>query len=116
MGGTSWIVTGYNNGNQAVVSVVTGTQLTADFSSVGKLSGSAGCNNFSANYEVSGKSIKISSVASTLKMCVDLAGMMEQETQFLKAVETSSTYRIDGKQLELRTADSALAVTFKKTG
>lgn len=114
LGGTSWIVTGYNNGNQAVVSVVIGSKLTVDFSAAGKLSGAAGCNTYTATYEASGKSIKIGPAASTRKMCADPAGVMEQETQFLKALETAATYRLDGHQLELRTADGVLAVTFAK--
>ena len=65
LGGTSWIVTGYNNGRQAVVSVVIGSKLTADFSADGRLSGSAGCNNYTATYAASGKSIKIGAAAST---------------------------------------------------
>ena len=115
LGGTSWIVTGYNNGKQAVVSVVIGSKLTADFSADGKLSGSAGCNNYTATYAASGKSIKIGPAASTRKMCADPAGVMEQETQFLKALETAATYHIDGNQLELRTTDGALAFTCTRT-
>jgi heat shock protein HslJ len=114
--GTSWIVTGFNNGKQAVISVAIGSELTADFSSDGKLSGSAGCNNYIAAYEASGKSIKIGPAATTRKMCAERTGVMEQETQFLKALETAATYRIDGKQLQLRTADGALAVIFANTG
>jgi heat shock protein HslJ len=114
LGGTSWIVTGYNNGKQAVVSVVISSKLTADFSADGKLSGSAGCNNYTATYEASGKSIKIGPAASTRKMCADPAGIMEQETQYLKALETAASYRVEGNQLELRTATGALAVTFEK--
>ena len=116
LGGTSWIVMGYNDGNQAVISVVIGSELTADFSADGNLSGSAGCNDYTATYEASGKSIKIVPTASTLKMCVDPAGVMEQERQYLKALETAATYRLDGNQLELRTADGALAATFEKVG
>jgi heat shock protein HslJ len=67
LGGTAWTVTGYNNGKQAVVSVITGTELTADFSADGKLNGSAGCNNNTATYAVSGKSIQIGPAASTRK-------------------------------------------------
>jgi heat shock protein HslJ len=115
LGGTQWVVTGYNNGKQAVVSVIIGSELTADFSADGTLSGSAGCNNYTATYAASGKSIKIGPAASTRKMCADPAGVMEQETQFLKALETAATYHIDGNQLELRTTDGALAVTCTRT-
>jgi heat shock protein HslJ len=112
LGGTSWIVTGYDNGKQAVVSVVVGSELTADFTADGKLSGSAGCNHYTATYEASGKSIKIGPAASTRKMCAEPAGVMEQETQYLKALEMATTYRLDGNQMELRTTDGALAATF----
>lgn len=116
LGGTSWIVTGYNNGKQAVVSVLIGSELTADFSTDGKLRGSAGCNNYTATYESSGKNIKIGRVASTREMCADPAGVMEQETQYVKALETAATYRRDGNHLELRTTDGALAAKFVRTG
>jgi len=116
LGGTSWIVTGYNNGKQAVVSVAVGSKLTADFGIDGKLSGSAGCNSYAAGYETSGKTLKIGSVASTRKSCFDPAGVMEQEMLFFKALETSATYHREGDQLKLRTADGALAVAFASLG
>ena len=40
---TSWDVIAYNNGKEAVVSVIIGTQITADFGEDGTVSGSAGC-------------------------------------------------------------------------
>jgi len=111
LGGTSWLVTGYNNGKQAVVSVLAGSELTAVFTSDGALSGSAGCNTYTATYETSGNSIKIGPAAATFKMCAHPAGVMEQEAQYLKALATAATYRLDGSRLELRTADGALAAT-----
>ena len=39
---------------------------------------------------------------------------MEQETQYLAALETAVTYRIEGKGMELRTQEGALAVDFTK--
>jgi len=112
--GTSWIVTGYNNGNQAVVGVLTGSQLTANFGPDGKLSGSAGCNNYNSTYQVSENTIQIGPAATTRKMCSEPAGVMEQEMQYLQALETAATYRIDGSFMELRTADDAMAVTFER--
>lgn len=112
LSGTAWVVTGYNNGQQAVVSVIAGTELTADFGADGALSGSAGCNRYTATYEAAGTSLKIGPVGSTRMACADPAGAMTQEMQFLQALETAATYRLDGGRLELRTADGALAVTF----
>ncbi len=115
LGETSWVLTGYNNGKQAVVSVVLGTKITADFSADGRLSGSAGCNNYTAAYEISDKTIKIGPAASTRKMCAEPAGVMEQESQYLKALATASSYRVEANTLELRTAEGALVATFEKS-
>jgi heat shock protein HslJ len=111
LGGTSWHVTGYNNGKQAVVSVIVGSELTADFKADGSLGGSAGCNVYAATYTTSGKSIKIDQAATTRKMCAQPEGLMKQEAQYLKALSTAATYRLDGNRLELRTTAGALAVT-----
>jgi len=115
LSGTTWEATGYNNGKQAVVSVIAGTTLSANFGSDGKLSGSAGCNAYNATYETSDKNVKIGPPASTKKNCIQPAGVMEQETLFLKALTTATTYRIEGDRLELRTAEGALAVSLKQT-
>jgi heat shock protein HslJ len=108
--GTSWRVVGYNNGRQAVVSVLGGSTLTMSFSADGRVSGSAGCNNYVATYTASGKSLTIGPAAATRKMCVNPEGVMEQEQQFLKALETVATARQEGDRLELRTATGAMAV------
>lgn len=108
--GTSWRVTSVNNGKQAVTSLVKDSTLTSVFSADGKLSGSAGCNHYNASYKVAGKTVKMGAIAATRKMCAKPEGVMEQETLFLKALATVATYQIDGKRLELRTADGALAV------
>ena len=44
--GTSWSVTNYNNGNQAVVGVEQGTTLTLKFATDGTVTGSGGVNTF----------------------------------------------------------------------
>ena len=111
--GTSWQVISYNNGKQAVTSVLIGSELTADFGSDGKLSGSSGCNNYNGGYEVDGDKITIGPLASTMKMCDEPEGVMDQESQFLAALESTATYKIEGTRLELRTADGALAVDFQ---
>jgi len=113
--GTSWEVVAYNNGKQAVVSVLGGTSLTASFGTDGTLSGSAGCNTYTAAYQSDGEqTLTIGPAASTRKMCTEPQGIMEQEAQYLAALTTAATYRVDGAQLEVRTADDALAVTLQR--
>jgi heat shock protein HslJ len=109
LAGTSWDVLAYN-GKQAVVSVLTETKLTAVFGKSGSLTGFAGCNDYNASYETSPPKISIGPVASTRKHCEQPAGVSEQETGYLAALETAATYRVEGSRLELRTTDGALAV------
>jgi heat shock protein HslJ len=113
LAGTSWNVTGYNNGRQAVVSVLADTELTMTFAADGRVSGSAGCNNFMGTYTMSGSALQFGPAAATRKMCA-APGVMEQEQQFLKALETVATVRQEGNRAELRTADGALAVSLLK--
>jgi len=112
---TSWRVTGINNGREAVVSVLTGTDLTMAFSADGKVTGSAGCNRYSAGYTLAGEKLTLSPAAATRRMCGSPAGVMEQEQQFLKALETVATARFEGDRLELRTAAGALAATLSRS-
>jgi heat shock protein HslJ len=113
--GTTWMVTGYNNGKQAVVSVLTGTQLTLDFGKDGRASGSAGCNRFTGTYKVAGSTVSIGPVAATRKMCLEPASVMEQEDAYLKALTMGSRVRFDGNRLEIRTDDGALTIDALRT-
>lgn len=114
LAGTSWVVTNYNNGKQAVVSVLDGTELTVMFGADGRVSGSAGCNNFTGAFKQDGTTIEVGPLASTLKMCPDPAGVMEQETQFLAALQSAAVIQLDGDRLTLRTAEDAMAVTLRR--
>jgi heat shock protein HslJ len=114
LAGTSWQVIGYNNGKQAVVSIIAGTEMDIQFGKDGTVSGKSGCNNYSGPYTVNGNQIKIGPLASTMMACSDPEGVMDQEQQYLAALETAATYQIEGNVLELRTSDGALAADFNK--
>jgi len=113
LSGTSWTVTGYNNGRGAVVSVIAGTEITARFGEDGTLSGSAGCNNYNAGYEVDGNNISIGPSISTRMACPEPEGVTDQEKEYLAALETAATYQITGDRLEIRTAGGAMTATFE---
>lgn len=109
---TEWQAVSYNNGNQAVVTLIEGTTITALFGEDGTLSGTAGCNTYTTSYTVDGDTMTISPAASTMMMCEGPEGVMEQETQFLTALSTTATFQIDGSSLTLRTADGAMVANF----
>lgn len=108
---SSWRVTAFNNGKQGVVSVLGDSEINVHFGAGGALSGSAGCNTFNAVYATSGQGIKITRLAATKKVCARPRGLMEQEAQFLRALETAAIWILDGDRLELRTSRQSLAVT-----
>ena len=113
LAGGAWDVIAYNNGNQAVVGVIADTNLTANFGTDGVLSGSGGCNNYSGGYTVDGEgNIQIGPLMSTMMACDGPEGIMEQEMQYLAALQTAATYSMEGDSLQLRTADDALAAQF----
>jgi heat shock protein HslJ len=111
LAGTRWQVTSYNNGKEAVVSVLSGTELTAAFESKGRLVGHAGCNRYQAPYEADGDSVSIGPPAVTRMHCAEPEGVMDQERLFLVALQQAAHRTFDGERLELRTANGALAVT-----
>jgi uncharacterized lipoprotein YbaY len=111
LAGTSWNVTNYNNGKEAVVGLIADTTITLVFGDSGQVSGSSGCNSFSGTYTSDGAgSIEIGQLASTMMACVEPEGLMEQEAQFLAALPLAVTYRVEGNVLDLRSADGAMQV------
>lgn len=112
LGGATWVALNVNNGRQAVTSLVADTTITAVFAEDGKLTGSAGCNNYMTAYTIDGESITIEPPASTRKMCPG-EGVMEQESAYLTMLPQAATYTIRGQELELRTADGALIALYQ---
>ncbi len=109
--GTQWNLTMYNNGKQALVSLLNGTTITANFGQDGNLSGSAGCNNYTAGYEVNGEQMSIGPAATTRKFCGE-AGVMEQEAAYLMALEKVTRFQIEGEQLTLFDAEGTRYATY----
>ena len=118
LAGTQWDVIGYNNGKGGVVSVVIGTELSTLFGEDGTLTGSAGCNNYNAAYEVDDASaaegeISIGPAASTRMFCGEPEGTMDQEALYLAALEMAEVYSIQGDRLQLRTAEGSLVADYQ---
>jgi len=109
--GTQWTALDYNNGRGAVVSVLAGTRITARFEN-GVLTGSGGCNSYTAGYALDGMNLAIGPVAGTRAACAEPPGIMEQEAAYFAALPTASTQRVDGERLILERADGARVASF----
>ena len=109
LSGKSWHVTNINNGKQAVVGLLPNTEITINFGTDGTVNGWAGCNKFTARYEVNDKAIKINNIEAEHNACSN-PNNAEQEVQFLRALATAAVIQYDGRLLTLRTAEDAMAV------
>jgi heat shock protein HslJ len=108
--GTSWEVISYNNGREAVVSLLTGTDISLNFGTDGQVSGNAGCNTYSGGYQAGGKELKVGILAGTRMFCDKPAGVMDQEKQYLAALQSAATFEIAGDTLTIRDASGAMQV------
>lgn len=113
LAGTTWDVISYNNGNEAVTSLITDTAITATFDEAGQLSGNASCNDYQGPYVADASAITIGPLAGTQAFC-DV--VMDQEAQYLAALESAAVYLVEAGRLELRTAENSLAVSMTRAG
>ena len=85
---------------------------TATFTN-GTLSGSAGCNNFTASYQAEGNRLTIGPAATTRKHCAEPDGIMQQEQEYLDALARVRTYTLKTGLLELRDENGSLQVSYR---
>jgi heat shock protein HslJ len=108
--GPTWQLLMYNNGRDAVQSILGGTQPTAVFASTGQMSGSGGCNQFNGPYQVSGTSTKMGPFATTRMACPQ--PVMDQELAYLTALQNAARFEFVDGRLEFRDASGALQALY----
>jgi heat shock protein HslJ/uncharacterized protein YraI len=110
LAGTRWTVVSVNNGMGAVTGLIPGAAITMDFDVSGRVQGTAGCNTYFANYRTGGNTLSVDWPGTTNRLCDTPEGVMQQEQQFLSALQSAATFQITGNQLNIRTAADALAI------
>jgi heat shock protein HslJ len=111
LAGTSWVLTELNG--QPPVSA--GGTLTLQFAADGtRVSGNGGCNQFNGPYTQNGASVRIGSLVSTRRACLDPAGNA-QETAYLQALESTTRASIVGGRLVLYRGTQVVA-RFRSAG
>jgi len=99
---TEWLLTHYTTGGgSTVASPVPGTNITLIFDGDGTLSGSAGCNAYSAPYRVNETGIGVERIIATKASASEPAGIMEQERTYLDLLRSAAGYRIVGDTLAI---------------
>jgi heat shock protein HslJ len=107
LAGTSWKLMTSDG-----TTVPKGVEITAEFRADGALSGSGGCNTYTAAYTLTGESITIENIASTMMACDDPKA--SAETAYLGALEKVSTWTIDGTSLTLTGPDGQPTLVYAK--
>lgn len=102
LAGVEWEVTNFNNGRQAVVGLLLDTRITLTFDG-GQVSGSSGCNRFSGAYTSGEGTLEIGMLRLTRMACE--SEVMEQEQQFLAALQSATTWTIERGMLDMHRAD-----------
>lgn len=114
--GTRWRLTWYNNGKQAIASVIKDTEVMLQLRDDGQLAGKA-CNSYRGGFEQEGDSWRVvGPIAATRMACPEPAGADEQESVYFAALERVARFRINGDELTLTDADGTTQAKFKADG
>jgi heat shock protein HslJ len=98
--GTTWNLGWFDNTNGVWSKVAEGSSVTATFLNEGKVTGSGGCNGYSANFHLGdAPRIYIERPVVTERKCQTPTGVMSQESYYFTDLEWAETYSITNGQL-----------------
>jgi heat shock protein HslJ len=112
--GTRWSLDSYASESSGLMPVLSGTTITATFGDDARLSGSAGCNQYSTNYRVNGSTLSIGEIAMTLLYCDKPASIMDQENRVLSLFPSVTQYEMSGGRLILTNAAREKVLVFTR--
>jgi len=105
LAGVNWVLSSFGP-TATPVAVISGSSVTAAFTTEG-VAGSAGCNSYSGTFQYDTSKITFSPLITTKIACTD-ANIMTQETTFLNALQTATSYQITNGQLQIAYPDGVL--------
>jgi heat shock protein HslJ len=112
--GAPWRLVSYAGPGGQQRPVLPGTEVTATFQG-GRVSGSAGCNQYNAGYQLAQDAagiIRFTQAATTQRFCAEPAGVMEQEAAYLQALGRVGRYTLSGDELTLRDAAGGVLLVY----
>ena len=112
--GVTWRAFAYRDGpiddKQAVVPVVEGSTITVEFDGTETMSGSSGCNTYTANYSVAGADFHIGALVSTRRGC--RPALMAQERAYLDALRSVAGWKFSGPAFQLLNETGTVEATY----
>jgi heat shock protein HslJ len=76
----------------------------------GTLAGMAGCNQYRGSYERDDDQLNVGALISTRMACVEPEGVMQQEREYLDALQSAESYAVQDEQLTITNADDTVLV------
>ncbi|HYZ84443.1 MAG TPA: META domain-containing protein [Bryobacteraceae bacterium] len=106
--GTEWLLE-----DLAGRGVVGQVPATLSFKDAGQISGRGSCNGFSGTAQIQGNTIKLGPLIATKRACADPA-MMNQENQYLRALQSAEHFELQGDTLLVYSAGEAKPLRFRR--
>jgi len=109
--GPRWQLTSYRGGDGQSVTPLDGSRPTARFRDGRIITGSAGCNTFTAGYTYDDGNLTVSHPAATTRSCPP--AVMEQEAAYLAALHRVARYTLSESTLTLEDIRGVTLLTYE---
>jgi len=106
--GTDWQLTALHGAEP-----IPGTTITLLFSE-DTISGSGGCNHYEGSYEISGDSLVLTDLFWTEMGCMEPAGILEQETDYLLTLNEGGKLQWVDDRLEFHNKSGEITLRFER--
>jgi heat shock protein HslJ len=111
--GNLWGLSAYQDAEGEMAEPLPSTDITVEFRD-GQISGSAGCNGYFGSYEREGNQLTMGGPFGVTSMfCGEPEGVMDQEMQYLAALEKSDSFEIIGDQLLITDAEGETILVYE---
>ena len=96
----TWTLQSYADADGVLIPALTGSPITARFNKDGSVPGSAGCNDYIANYTTGNLAITISPPIMTRRSCENQS-IMQQESTYVGDLAKTVEFRVSESNLNL---------------
>jgi heat shock protein HslJ len=110
--GSSWWLASYSSDTGCATRILEDADISVTFDTDGQFGGLAGCNSYWGTYTADGHRLTVESLDSTKAVCSEPAGIMEQEQAYLRALQNTATFDIEGDKLTLSSSEGKLLASF----
>jgi heat shock protein HslJ len=111
----TWTLQSYMDADGKLLPTITGSVITAGFNNEGSVRGSAGCNDYVANYTTRNLAITISLPIMTGNTCEDRF-IMQQESAYTGDLAKAAEFRVSESNLNLYDKTGRAVLTYVATG